>query len=144
MTIKYKILTEEQKVRYRVPECLQKHFTTPEDYRVWICKKASSLRRLDSVRGSFGHPLKSVYKKMLVDLFREWNGQCFYTSIPLELYLTSTLTTSQQIRQISIDHAIVDGTLVFRVCSMKFNNIKETKPSVEEFLEYCKSQLSIN
>jgi hypothetical protein len=144
MTIKYKVLTEEQKIRYRVPETLRKYFQGPEEYRVWIGKKAASLRRLDSVRGTFGHPLKSVYKKMLLELFKDWNGQCFYTGLPLELYLYNTLTADQQIRQISIDHVVEDGTLLFRVCSMKYNNIKETKPSVEDFLSYCKTKISIN
>ena len=144
MTVKYKPLTEEQKIRYRVPETLRKYFLGPEEQRVWICKKASSLRRVDSMRGTFGHPLKSVYKKMLIELFREWNGYCYYTNIPLELYLFNTLTNEQQIRQISIDHVVEDGKLIFRVCSMKYNNIKETKPGVEQFLEYCKTKISLN
>lgn len=125
--------------KYRVPEVLKEYFKTEYDYMIWINRKASSIRRFDTVRGTFGHPLKSAYKTMLLPLFQSWDGYCQYTGIKLVMFPTCQLTPAQQVQQLSIDHVMVDGELQFKICSMKFNNIKEAYPSVEEFLKYCKT-----
>lgn len=136
-------LTPEQLERYAIPDSLSSYFSNPEDYRTWIKKKAASLRRFDAERKTKGEPKQSIYKNMLLKLFKEWDGKCYYTGIRLRLIPTiaypKIYTAVEQIEHLSIDHVFVENELQFRICSMKFNSIKESKPSVAEFLEYAKS-----